>query len=220
MNSLALLAKWDRDSLSWKTSQRSLLVELETFSERFPTSGMMRSGELFERPTSEHRTEGSASSLWPTPDAGAFNSSESVESFEARRARIMATGINGNGMGTPLGIAVKQWPTPTTSEATGAGRAATTTGGDNLRTAVSSWPTPTTEGNRNKAGLSAKSGDGLQTVVRAEQPSEPKTLNPAWVEQLMGFPSGWTDGPPARANRKPNGKPRARAKKPTTEAQG
>lgn len=45
-NSLVLLAKWDRDSLSWKTSQQSFLVESGTYSERFPILGTMRNGEL------------------------------------------------------------------------------------------------------------------------------------------------------------------------------
>ena len=84
------------------------------------------------------------------------------------------------------------------------------------------WPTPTVNGNYNRAGLSAKSGDGLATAVaKAEMwptptardatrgrgwdgPGRPLSetvgglLNPTWVEWLMGFPSGWTDlGPSA-----------------------
>jgi DNA (cytosine-5)-methyltransferase 1 len=83
------------------------------------------------------------------------------------------------------------------------------------------WPTPTVDGNYNKAGLSAKSGDGLATAVKqwatptandAKQASLPKSqgtrsgipgdmiragevgsLNPTWVEWLMGWPLGWTD---------------------------
>ena len=54
------------------------------------------------------------------------------------------------------------------------------------------WATPTSCGNNNRAGAGPHSGDGLATQVRREEASG-GTLNPAWVEQLMGFPEGWTD---------------------------
>ena len=82
------------------------------------------------------------------------------------------------------------------------------------------WPTPTIDGNYNRKGASATSGDGLATAVQmwptptsrdwkhgsAAQFHKPRTeqlndriaftdggsLNPTWVEWLMGFPLGWT----------------------------
>jgi hypothetical protein len=48
------------------------------------------------------------------------------------------------------------------------------------------WPTPTVCGNYNRKGASKTSGDGLATAVGG-------TLNPAWVEWLMGWPIGWTE---------------------------
>lgn len=117
-----------------------------------------------------------AARLWPTPSASNPNDGESVESWTARRARVKLTAKNGNGMGTPLSIVAKL------------------------------WPTPTVHGNDNRVGMSAKSGDGLGTAVRrtaspssAAEPAPtgsstpPTTLNPRWVEWLMGFPDGWTD---------------------------
>jgi hypothetical protein len=76
----------------------------------------------------------------PTPTAANPNDGESLESWEARRQRNLAKGINGNGQGTPLGIAVKLLPTPRTSDTTGPG--AHGDGGLDLRTAVSLLPTP------------------------------------------------------------------------------
>lgn len=50
--------------------------------------------------------------LLPTPAAGNFNDGERLDSQESRRERNLAKGINGNGQGTPLAIAVQQFPTP------------------------------------------------------------------------------------------------------------
>jgi hypothetical protein len=96
------------------------------------------------------------------------------------------------------------------------------------------WPTPTVNGNYNRKGCSATSGDGLATRVkmyptptatdfkgsvslqsanaRSAHPRGKRlpealavemqtevggTLNPAWVEWLMGFPIGHTDLQPS-----------------------
>jgi hypothetical protein len=90
--------------------------------------------------------------LLPTPAAGSFNDGESLESWESRRDRLKATGVNGNGMGTPLAIAVQQlFPTPGATDWKGSGA---TQGRDrdgrprpagdaDLSEAVSLLPTPT-----------------------------------------------------------------------------
>jgi hypothetical protein len=48
------------------------------------------------------------------------------------------------------------------------------------------WASPTAHGNTNRKGASPTSGDGLQTQVGG-------SLNPEFVEYLMGWPKGWTD---------------------------
>jgi hypothetical protein len=82
---------------------------------------------------------------------------------------------------------------------------------------VQLFPTPTVCGNHNRKGSSAKSGDGLATAVKmlstptvndSKNNSSPSrcrchtaaldvvaggSLNPGWVEWLMGFPNGWTN---------------------------
>ena len=59
--------------------------------------------------------------LLPTPAAGNFNDGESTESWLARRDRNKAKGINGNGMGTPLAMAVQLLPTPRVTDGTKGG---------------------------------------------------------------------------------------------------
>ena len=51
---------------------------------------------------------GHEAQLLPTPAAGNFNDGEDPDQWEARRQRVKAATGNGNGMGTPLGIAVQQ----------------------------------------------------------------------------------------------------------------
>lgn len=88
------------------------------------------------------------------------------------------------------------------------------------------WPTQTVCGNYNRKGASATSGDGLATAVlkcatptardwrsgKASQATHDKnsrplseqiggSLNPTWVEWLMGWPLGWTDLKPLATDR-------------------
>jgi hypothetical protein len=59
--------------------------------------------------------------LLPTPAAGNFNDGESLESWQARNERLRDLGINGNGMGTPLPVAVQLLKTPTAQLAVNGG---------------------------------------------------------------------------------------------------
>lgn len=61
--------------------------------------------------------------LLPTPAAMNPNDGESLNTWEARRQRILAQKKNGNGFGTPLAIAVQLLPTPTTQDAANNGGA-------------------------------------------------------------------------------------------------
>lgn len=64
------LATWEPSSSSWRTSQGSLPLGSATSSPTWPRAGGLRSGTLYQRPTSAHRTSASASSsslLLPTP---------------------------------------------------------------------------------------------------------------------------------------------------------
>ena len=64
---LGSLASFDRDTSSWRTSQRCLLEGWIPYSETFPRSGMVRSGTLFQLVPLVHRTAGTVCGLWPTP---------------------------------------------------------------------------------------------------------------------------------------------------------
>ncbi len=64
-----LLANYDPNTSSWKTSQRCLVEGWTRFSETWPRSGTMQNGIAFQLPTLAHRTGGTGGGAWPTPTA-------------------------------------------------------------------------------------------------------------------------------------------------------
>lgn len=102
-----------RRGRSSKTLAPFALEDWEQCSGSSLRSGMTRSGTVFPLPPLAHPTGEIGSGSWPTPSASHQDiGPEGLETWLARRARVKAKGINGNGMGTPLSIAVQMWPTP------------------------------------------------------------------------------------------------------------
>ena len=163
-------AKFDRNSLSWKTHQCLWEEDLAPSSLTLPKWGMMRSGVLWERTTSPLPTSETESGfLLPTPtcaDAtmGAIlnDNTKLITLKSGRMRKISNQGVSGS-----IGLArtVAMWPTPTCHNAKECDAPA--------------------EANRNTPTLChlARGGDKTQ----------PNHLNPTWVEWLMGWPLGWTD---------------------------
>ena len=154
----ASFAKFDRDSLSWRTSQRCVFGGWAPFSETWPRAGMMLSGTAYLLQPSAPLTGATGCSSWRGP----------------------------NSMGL--------WPTPT------ADKDRTTNykqGGMSLGYAARQWPMPTARdhkdsGNQEKLAKHAHK-KRLGCSVAASNPQGHGSLNPDWVEWLMGFPIGWTD---------------------------
>jgi hypothetical protein len=132
-----LLARYDRATSSWRTSQLCLDGDLSEFSETWPRSGLMRSGTAYLLPPLVRLTDETGSGLWPTPAAVSYGTNQ------------------GGGMG-------RVGPIRPSLE---------TMARQNL------WPT-------------ADRYSGLQSYG---QNAILGSLNPTWVEWLMGFPLGWTD---------------------------
>jgi hypothetical protein len=88
----------------------------------------------------------------------------------------------------------KMWPTPSASLGDHGGLVTLEKAreGGTLVEAVSArmWPTPAARDSRTlkgaKRGPNSEGGTPLPVAVGG-------TLNPRWVEWLMGFPDGWTD---------------------------
>ncbi len=62
-------AWYDPDMLSWKTSQVSLLPDLETLPMTWPESGMASNGRMYRRVPWGHHIHEAGCFLWPTPTA-------------------------------------------------------------------------------------------------------------------------------------------------------
>ena len=153
--------------------------------------------------------------MWPTPNRADHlaNQSETLEAWEKRSAEKKKEGIN---LQFALRHAVQKnptmWPTPTQDSATErtkkysqGGKPLTVAvkeaeGGMNLEKIGKNgqmWPTP-----RAAIGMTMKLSQGmanlrhkkyLETEVAYQEKAPGGTLNPMWVEWLMGYPAGYTD---------------------------
>lgn len=142
-----------------------------------------------------------AAKLWPTPNAGNFNDGESIETWEARREKNKAKGINGNGQGTPLAIAAKLWPTPTVPNGGRRNPAGTSITGkkpdgekaqmDLREFAIRMLPTPQAH-DAAKGDPARVNRFGTEHGGRNLNDEMGGSLSPEFVEWLMMFPIGWT----------------------------
>jgi hypothetical protein len=175
-------ARFDRDGSSGRmfavSSTPSLDGSLVEYSGTWPTWGIALDGACGELPTLERCTSGSESSSWPTPHG--------MCSPNPRRA-----GPSGNELGRAVNQAM--WPTPAArgwrSESCSPVYQAEREGqtrGKTLPWAVKTWATPHANCSTGAgSGPQKQGGENLQTQVGG-------SLNPTWVEWLMGFPLGWT----------------------------
>jgi hypothetical protein len=102
-----LLARYDRATSSWRTSQLCLDGALSEFSETWPRSGLMRNGTAYQLPPLVRLTDETGCGLLPTPKV----------SDQAAVRGAEWTGTNWQRAGTNWGANladVVMWPTPDT----------------------------------------------------------------------------------------------------------
>lgn len=198
--------KYDPVSRLWRTRQCSLLEGLDAYSETWPRWGSMRDGECSAQPMPVRRTLENESGLWPTirsTDADRGGRGDLIQAVRGNpnaHYRMWQTPVADdaadrargkyNSRGEPkLSAQVKRWPTPH-----GFSKDGTSNGpsGNELGRAVnqSLWPTPTTGAALGKWGGSGARAK-MRTMVTPEELNG--SLNPTWVEWLMGWPLGWSD---------------------------
>ena len=196
LNSCESYAWYDHNTLSWRTWQRSLIEGWTLFSGSFPKQGMMQNGQLYQQVLWEPAIKEADGGSLPTPIA-----SKAIE----QKVKFKQGG-------TPLLAALL--PTPTASDVEGgvAKDVQFQNGsffrenkqgvrwGVKLRDAVSILPTPTAKdykdsGENMNYKKAAEKGrlPGVIVESRSTQTGKDTNLNPHFVEEMMGYPIGWTD---------------------------
>lgn len=137
---------------------------------------------------SEHLTEGSESSFWPTAQARDWKGPPGVNVNRSNLAREAAL-----------------WPTPRASDGTKGGPGQRGSKGDLMLPSLVLWPTPSAVSyGSNKGGAAGRVGETRHSLESLAAQSgrlggtPPRgrstvALNPEFVETLMGLPVGWTD---------------------------
>ena len=217
-------ARFDPLTCSWKTHQRLLLGDWESFSETWPRWGTMQDGEFWGQPMWERRTNATASGFLPTPTAQTYGSSQG--GGMGREGQPNRPSLN-------TMASTEKWPTPTASDASrGSPQSIYSKGDLKLSSAVYRCPTPTASMLTMQDLIQAQySGqdprrptyqEALPTPTASNakahhirgsdkgQPRAPRSygttgqLNPTWVEWLMGWPRGWTALEPLATDKCPN----------------
>jgi hypothetical protein len=204
------LAHYDPDTQSWKTFGDISLWGEQPSLESLPKSGMTRNGVLYQQPDWVRPIDEIASSLWPTPTAVTRPMEGNVRMYRAKieageMTETEAEAILGKSVWEAQGKIPAMWPTPTTQENEHPGaiwnekwRRVSPSGvshGMNLADAVRIWPTPTARDGKGASGHRSEARRLADLTYRARIVDGVTTgsLNPTWVEWLMGFPIGWTD---------------------------
>jgi hypothetical protein len=180
-NTPELLANYDPASSSWRTSQFCLDGALTEFSETWPRSGLMRNGTAYQLPPLVPLTDEIASGLWLTPTK--------VERWCKDETEIVTT-RNGtkrrrykNGKTSSLGL---------TSQVMMSQRSAEIEDGEIGQ--MLRFPTPNARDYKGAPGQGTRERGGHQSSLPAsiKELDGSGSLNPTWVEWLMGFPIEWT----------------------------
>ena len=113
----AALQSFLESRLRAKTASLGSTLYTLTWKTRVTPSGRA----IFALRASARRTSDSGCGSWPTPNAGPQNLTDAT--WEARREKLKAEKMNGNGFGLNLGQAstLAAWPTPLVSDATKGG---------------------------------------------------------------------------------------------------
>ena len=165
----------DPDSHCWRTCQGTLVSDLDRYSQTWPRSGMTHNGIAYQRQPSAPRTSATEYSL--------SLHHKPLEWTPTATANQMAPSMQQRNPGLRL------WPTPMTTDRV---PSENWQGGMTLSHAARMWPTPTAQDAKNSSlPPSQQTRDSIPGQLVREGMSG--SLNPTWVEWLMGFPTGWTD---------------------------
>ena len=172
-SSTVLSTSYDPVSQSWKTLQQSMFEDYQQSLDRCPKSGMTVNGRLYQLHNAEHPTSDVDGLVLPTPTA----SDAGPAAILNENTNIVYTGkgtprkVSNNGVNGSLGLArtVMLLPTPTVNES------------KNNPSGASQWA------RHDSLNVEAAKLQGLDKTTGKDF-----RLNPLFVEEMMGFPIGFT----------------------------
>jgi len=203
------LALYDPNTHFWKTSQGFFpsIISAELL-EIWPRQGIMQNGLLWERTMWERTTDENDCGYWLTPSTITIDGGK--DRREKRKAYRESTGRQDNCGSLAEQVKYPQmWPTPSATEGQRGvnsdvellkqGKTHREKGNKSqiqvtLDKAVRFWNTP--KHGDLRSGLQKRQFNQMLNVqvCREEKiTGSGGTLNPTWVEWLMGWPSEWTD---------------------------
>ena len=198
-NTSALLAKYDPDTSSWRTSQACWITgQWALFSENFPKSGCLVNGECFQRQEWEVPISAKEFSSWPTPTTQESPHPNARMSDTGRRISNDGKGSHGLNLEDKTGewaalarAEANNWPTPRalemdeSVESHNARMEKRKSEGkelvsENLSLTTKKWPTPVKSDFQERRASENWNGSDLPSVVDA-WPTGPgaKWLTPA-----------------------------------------
>lgn len=199
-------------SKTCRVLQASLMgTPLSSYSGRLPKWGTMHSGDIYALRTQAHRTCANGGSAWPTPNVpnGGRVIPQNVKLMPGKAAYH-----DGRKVQVDLKAAVTRWPTPIAGDGQTGGQIGSDgiprglygltklMGNGEIMIPQRQWATPAAQDGKNATlppsqfTMDTLPGDVMRSGERG-------SLNPDWVEMLMGYPPGWTDisSPPLQACR-------------------
>ena len=199
LNSLASLGRYDPATHSLRTPQRSLLGDSTESLVTLPPRGMMQGGAVWELPMWGPDTSARDAGYWPTPVANDDNRSPQahmrMKTNMKGGARYKCTSLQVMAKGVDQGY----WPTPNVPNGGRTVHHATLTGNTfthkgkkvqlGLEQAVKMLVTPIARDWKDTGIVESRVGRKKGRLL-GEQVGG--SLNPNWVEWLMGWPVDWT----------------------------
>lgn len=123
--------------------------------------------------------------MWPTPTTP--NGGRTIPKGATYGRNGLTAYKDGKKYQVDLAHVVKMWPTPTVQDASNdGGPSQFERNSVPLNAAVKMWTTPTADDTGHRKERYSQGGTALSLQAGG-------SLNPTWVEWLMGFPPGWTD---------------------------
>ena len=171
LNSCESYAWLDPNTLSWKTWQRSLIEGWTSYSGNFPKQGTMQNGQLYQQVLWEPATKDQDGGSLPTPTT--------MDHLPQRGFDSMVKQTTQHRKGRTKLANLREAVNPETVQ---------------LFNKLQSLPTPVARDYKGRTSKKWNERYGPKVLPDVlTQAGDRMSLNPSFVEEMMGYEVGWTD---------------------------